>query len=63
MAAIRAKRDGTGRSLTPREARSLAGEWYSWWVARHEGKHEIEYDNYRDLIQEAKHAIKRGDSI
>jgi hypothetical protein len=27
VAAIRAARDGTGLSLTPRQARALAGEW------------------------------------
>jgi integrase len=31
---IRAVREGRGRSLTPREARALAGEWYEWFTAR-----------------------------
>jgi hypothetical protein len=35
IAAIRAARDGTGLSLTPQQARKLAGEWYEWWVPRH----------------------------
>jgi hypothetical protein len=35
IAAIRAARDGTGLSLTPQQARMLAGEWYEWWVSRH----------------------------
>jgi hypothetical protein len=34
IAAIRADRDGTGRSLTPTETRKLAGDWYEWYVAR-----------------------------
>jgi len=34
IANIRAAREGQGRSLTPKEARGLAGEWYGWYVAR-----------------------------
>ena len=37
IAAIRAARDGTGQSLTPQQARKLAGEWYDWFIARHQG--------------------------
>jgi len=31
---IRAARKGGGRTLTPKEARALAGEWYHWFTAR-----------------------------
>src|SRR6185312_1271881 len=34
IANIRATRKGEGRALTPKEARALAGEWYSWFTAR-----------------------------
>ncbi len=34
IASIRASRKGDGRTLTPKEARTLAGEWYSWFTAR-----------------------------
>jgi hypothetical protein len=34
IANIRATRNGDGRSLTPKEARALAGEWYEWFIAR-----------------------------
>ena len=34
IANIRAARKGEGRSLTPKEARALAGEWYDWFTAR-----------------------------
>ena len=34
IANIRAARKGEGRTLTPKEARSLAGEWYHWFTAR-----------------------------
>jgi hypothetical protein len=36
IAAIRAAQRGEGRSLTQRQAFALAGEWYIWFVARHE---------------------------
>ncbi len=36
IATIRAARRGEGRSLTERQAFALAGEWYVWFVARHE---------------------------
>jgi integrase len=36
IAAIRAAQRGEGQSLTQRQAFALAGEWYSWYVARHE---------------------------
>ena len=31
---IRAARKGDGRTLTPKEARALSGEWYEWFIAR-----------------------------
>ena len=34
IANIRAARKGEGRTLTPKEARALAGEWYHWFTAR-----------------------------
>ena len=33
---IRAQRTGEGQQLTTRDGRALAGEWYVWFVARHE---------------------------
>jgi hypothetical protein len=36
IASIRAARNGEGQSLTKRNAHALAGEWYQWYVARHE---------------------------
>ena len=35
---IRGERKGEGRTLTPMQARALAGEWYEWWTARHLAK-------------------------
>jgi hypothetical protein len=37
IAAIRAERKGEGRTVAPKEARALAGEWYHWFVAHMEG--------------------------
>jgi integrase len=34
IANIRAARKGEGRTLTPKEARALAGEWYDWFATR-----------------------------
>ena len=34
IANLRAERNGEGRTLTPKEARALAGEWYGWFTAR-----------------------------
>jgi integrase len=36
IGAIRATQRGEGQSLTQRQAFALAGEWYVWFVARHE---------------------------
>lgn len=38
IANIRAARKGEGRTLTPKDARALAGEWYGWYVAREANK-------------------------
>ena len=38
FANIRAERKGEGRTLTPKEARALAGEWYGWFTARDGGE-------------------------
>ena len=34
IASIRAERNGEGRTLTPKQARGLAGDWYDWFTAR-----------------------------
>jgi hypothetical protein len=51
--AIRAARDGTGLSLTPSQARKLAGEWYEWWTARHANAGSHQTEQWRDAVQEA----------
>lgn len=53
IAAIRADRDGTGRTLTRVEARKLAGDWYEWFTARHAEATEEDIDWRRDIVREA----------
>jgi integrase len=38
--ALRAATRGEGQGLTPREAHGLAGQWYAWFVARHDDEPE-----------------------
>jgi hypothetical protein len=53
IASIRAARDGTGISLTSRQARKLAGDWYDWFLARRERVTHWQLDEWRDKAQEA----------
>jgi hypothetical protein len=53
IAAIRAARDGTGLSLTPPQARMLAGEWYEWWVSRHAEASHLHVEHWRDAVRDA----------
>ena len=53
IAAIRADRDGTGRTLTRVEARKLAGDRYEWFTARHAEATEEDIDWRRDIVREA----------
>jgi hypothetical protein len=36
IANLRAEQSGAGQSLSPKDARALAGEWYHWFVQRQE---------------------------
>jgi integrase len=58
IANIRAQRKGEGRTLSPMQARALAGEWYLWWTTRHlakppDLKHWREF--YEQLCDRAYH--------
>ena len=53
IAAIRAERTGEGVALTPQQARALAGEWYSWFVAKHPVSDRRKWEELRDRVQEA----------
>jgi integrase len=61
IASIRAERKGGGRMLTPKEARTWAGEWYRWFTGRHLAKFapgdlggwEEEYSAAYDVLREA----------
>jgi hypothetical protein len=57
IAAIRAGAGGEGQSLTHREALGLAGEWYLWFVGRHEddpGDPEV----WEDRLDEAQSELR-----
>jgi hypothetical protein len=53
IAAIRAEQRGEGTALTPQRARALAGEWYSWFVAKHPVSDRLKWEDVRDRVQEA----------
>ena len=53
IGAIRAERTGEGITLTPRQARALAGEWYEWFIARHPVSDDQTWDDLRDRVHEA----------
>jgi integrase len=53
IAAIIAARNGDGITLTPRDARALAGEWYEWFVGRHPGRDPQTWEELRDDIHDA----------
>ena len=50
---IRAERTGEGVTLTPQQARALAGEWYAWFIARHPASDNRRWEDLRDRVQEA----------
>ena len=51
--AIKAERKGEGISLTPRQARALAGEWYDWFVERHTTSDLQKWEDLRDKVHDA----------
>lgn len=52
VANIRAEREGDGQ--TPMQARALSGEWYHWYVERHQAHPESaeHWEFFRDQINE-----------
>lgn len=50
IAAIRAQRGGDGVSLSHRQARALAGEWYHWFIARHPLTSARIWEGIRDSV-------------
>jgi integrase len=51
--AIRAERTGEGVSLTPQQARALAGEWYEWFVGRHPVWNLTSWEDLQERVNEA----------
>ncbi len=52
IANIRAHRNGSGQTLTPMQARALAGEWYKWFTEQHLAKPRSteHWEFYRERI-------------
>jgi integrase len=63
IAAIRAERDGSGRTLTRAQARTLAGEWYDWFTARHAEASGEDAEWRRDTVHEALRAAAGEDEF
>jgi integrase len=59
---IRADRNGEGRTLTPMQARGLAGEWYGWFTAKHEAaaKSAVHWDTLEDLLLSELYSAAMG---
>jgi integrase len=51
IANIRAERKGEGRTLSPMQARGLAGEWYTWWTTRNLVK-ATDLKHWQDLYEQ-----------
>lgn len=61
FANIRAAQRGEGRTLTPKEADGLCGEWYRWYTARQGAKHwpaEVWQDQASDVHDALSDAIR-----
>lgn len=54
--ALRAAARGEGQGLTPREAYWLAGQWYTWFLARHKDKpgQPEEWEHRHEQLEEAQ---------
>lgn len=61
--ALRAAAKGEGRGLTHREAHGLAGQWYAWFVTRHEGEPGTpeRWDLLHETLDEARSCFARVD--
>ena len=51
IASIRAGQAGRGATLTHKKAHALAGEWYLWFTARHEGAAGETFDAFVERIE------------
>ena len=53
IAAIRAERTGESATLSIQQARALAGEWYSWFIAKHPVNDRGKWEELQGRVQEA----------
>jgi integrase len=54
IANIRAGQRGDGQTLTSMQTRALSGEWYHWYLERHQARHQSaeHWEFFRDQINE-----------
>ena len=54
IANIRAEQKGDGQTLIPKQARALSGEWYHWYLERHQARPQSaeHWEFFRDQINE-----------
>jgi integrase len=57
VANLRAKKKGEGRTLTPKDARALAGEWYHWFTERHL-QSALSAAHWEDLLERVCDALR-----
>jgi integrase len=59
IANIRAEKKGEGRTLTPKDARALAGEWYHWFTERHveSGEPPAHWEDLRERVGDALRGV------
>jgi hypothetical protein len=56
VSTIRAERTGEGISLSDRQARALAGEWYEWFIARHPTNDRQNWETLQEKLHDAERA-------
>jgi integrase len=54
IANIRAEQKGDGQTLIPKQARALSGEWYHWYLERHQARPQSveHWEFFRDQIND-----------
>jgi integrase len=57
IANIRAERSGEGQSLTPKDARALAGEWYHWYLEQQKARPRP-LEHWEWVLERASDAVR-----
>ncbi|MGH6770670.1 MAG: hypothetical protein ACRECO_16800 [Xanthobacteraceae bacterium] len=61
IAELIAIQKGEGISLTRKQARALAGEWYRWFLGRHPTRDELHWDFLRQKLHDALTSFVRNE--